>query len=220
MEKILVTDPDKRISIAEIKNHPFYLKGKEFFEQEFSVYQITKDINNKTSYIENININQILNYRKDPSEVNKENKDNNVNNKENINEENIKKNINISAIDYEKKNSINKDMQLKLAEACDINIDKKKEENEIKKKEDKEKEKDIYEKKDAQDEQNNKEEKILELGTKSDKKIDKNILIGELEQENIIKHMNTQNNEKINLREFIKPLLLIYHINFYWEINN
>ena len=104
-----------------------------------------------------------------------------------------------------KKNSINKDRQLKLAETCDININKKKEENEIEK--NKDKEKDIYEKKEAQDEQNNKEEKILELGTKSDKKIDKNILIDELEQENIIKHMNTQNNENINLREFIKPLI-------------
>ena len=38
-------------TIKEIKEHPFYLKGKEFFEQEFSVYQITKDINNKTSYV-------------------------------------------------------------------------------------------------------------------------------------------------------------------------
>ena len=213
MEKILVTDPDKRISIAEIKNHPFYLKGKEFFEQEFSVYQITKDINNKTSYVENININQILN-KKAPSEINKENKDNNINNKENINEENIKKNINVNAIDYEKQNSINKDKQLKLVETGDINIDGKKEENEIVKNENIDKNNDNDEKKEEKDEQNNKEikneqkeEKILELGTKSDKKIDKNILLGELEQGNIIKHINTQNNEKINLREFIKPLI-------------
>ena len=213
MEKILVTDPDKRISIADIKTHPFYLKGKEFFEQEFSVYQITKDINNKTSYVENININQILN-KKAPSEINKENKDNNINNKENINEENIKKNINVNAIDYEKQNSINKDKQLKLVETGDINIDGKKEENEIVKNENIDKNNDNDEKKEEKDEQNNKEikneqkeEKILELGTKSDKKIEKNIFTGELEQENIIKHMNTQNNEKNILREFIKPLI-------------
>ena len=37
IEKILVTDPDKRISIPEIKKHPFFLKGKELFEQEFSI---------------------------------------------------------------------------------------------------------------------------------------------------------------------------------------
>ena len=208
MEKILVTDPDKRISIADIKTHPFYLKGKEFFEQEFSVYQITKDINNKTSYVENININQILN-KKAPSEINKENKDNNINNKENINEENIKKNINVNAIDYEKQNSINKDKQLKLVETGDINIDGKKEENEIVKNENIDKNNDNDEKKEEKDEQNNKEikneqkeEKILELGTKSDKKIEKNIFTGELEQENIIKHMNTQNNEKNILRVY------------------
>ena len=61
MEKILVTDPNKRINIPEIKKHPFYLKGKDLFEQEFSVYQITKDVNEKTSFIENIDINNILN---------------------------------------------------------------------------------------------------------------------------------------------------------------
>ena len=33
MEKILVTDPDLRINISEIKKHPFYLKGKELFEE-------------------------------------------------------------------------------------------------------------------------------------------------------------------------------------------
>ena len=60
MEKILVTDPDTRITIAEIKKHPFYLKGKDLFEQEFSVYQITKDVDDKTSVIENIELNHIL----------------------------------------------------------------------------------------------------------------------------------------------------------------
>ena len=215
MEKILVTDPDKRISIAEIKTHPFYLKGKEFFEQEFSVYQITKDINNKTSYVENININQILN-NKAASGINKENKENNINNKENINEENIKKNINVSVIAHQKQNSINKDRQLKLVETGDVNIDGKKEENEIVKNENEDKNKNNYngEKKEEQDEQKNKEikndqkeEKMMKLGTKSDKKIGKNILTSELEKENIIKHMNTQNNEKNNLREYIKPLI-------------
>ena len=39
IEKILVTEPNKRITIPEIKNHPFFIKGKELFEQEFSIYQ-------------------------------------------------------------------------------------------------------------------------------------------------------------------------------------
>ena len=33
IKRILVTDPNKRIDIPEIKKHPFYLKGKEIFEQ-------------------------------------------------------------------------------------------------------------------------------------------------------------------------------------------
>ena len=37
LKKILVNDPDKRISIPEIKQHPFFLKGKILFENEFSL---------------------------------------------------------------------------------------------------------------------------------------------------------------------------------------
>ena len=41
IKKILVPDPDKRISIPEIKKHPFYLKGKEIFESNFTLHQIS-----------------------------------------------------------------------------------------------------------------------------------------------------------------------------------
>ena len=34
MEKIIVNDPDKRIKIQEIKNHPFYLQGKKVFKYQ------------------------------------------------------------------------------------------------------------------------------------------------------------------------------------------
>ena len=37
MTKILVNDPDKRIDISDIKKHPFFIKGKELFDQEFSL---------------------------------------------------------------------------------------------------------------------------------------------------------------------------------------
>ena len=37
MTKILVNDPEKRIDISDIKNHPFFIKGKELFDQEFSL---------------------------------------------------------------------------------------------------------------------------------------------------------------------------------------
>ena len=44
MLKILVTNPEKRITIQEIKRHPFYLKGKAIFNQEFSYRKIPKEI--------------------------------------------------------------------------------------------------------------------------------------------------------------------------------
>ena len=37
LKKILVNEPDKRITISKIKQHPFFLKGKNLFEQEFSL---------------------------------------------------------------------------------------------------------------------------------------------------------------------------------------
>ena len=39
IKKILVPEPEKRITIPEIKMHPFYLKGKEIFDSAFIVYQ-------------------------------------------------------------------------------------------------------------------------------------------------------------------------------------
>ena len=44
LKKILVPDPNKRISIPEIKKHPFYLKGKEIFESNFTIYQVSRDV--------------------------------------------------------------------------------------------------------------------------------------------------------------------------------
>ena len=99
MEKILVTDPDIRINIPDIKKHPFYLKGKDLFEQEFSVYQITRDVNDKTSFVENIDLNKILD---NPLliETNKDKNEEKIDNKENIdiniNEDKLNEQININ----------------------------------------------------------------------------------------------------------------------------
>ena len=43
LKRILVTNPKKRITIPEIKKHPFYLKGKEIFENNFTIYQVNSD---------------------------------------------------------------------------------------------------------------------------------------------------------------------------------
>ena len=47
MKKILVVDPSKRITLQEIKQHPFYLKGKIIFAEKH--YDLIKEVE-KTSY--------------------------------------------------------------------------------------------------------------------------------------------------------------------------
>ena len=42
IKKTLVPDPEKRIDIPTIKKHPFYLKGKEIFETNFTIYQVSQ----------------------------------------------------------------------------------------------------------------------------------------------------------------------------------
>ena len=45
MKKILVIDPNKRITLNEIKKHPFYLKGKLLFSQKYPEITIKKQAN-------------------------------------------------------------------------------------------------------------------------------------------------------------------------------
>ena len=47
IQKILVPDPKKRITIPEIKKHPFYLKGKAIFDNNFTIYQVSMDENSE-----------------------------------------------------------------------------------------------------------------------------------------------------------------------------
>ena len=77
LKKILVNEPDKRIDIPEIKEHPFFLKGKNIFEQELSLcHNSDAELDLKIS-----NSNIILSNLKE-----KENKEiNNINN-EKLNE--------------------------------------------------------------------------------------------------------------------------------------
>ena len=84
LKKILVTDPDTRIDIPGIKKHPFYLKGKEIFEQEFSICQIEKEDNDINIY-ENVDLKNILDNSVLKTEVEKENLDENINENINVN---------------------------------------------------------------------------------------------------------------------------------------
>ena len=75
MKKILVREPEKRISLDEIKLHPFYLKGKEIFARKHPelVKEIEKVNNNGIKIVKNI---KLKNY---------EDSFNNINNIFNIN---------------------------------------------------------------------------------------------------------------------------------------
>ena len=81
IKKILVTNPDKRISIKEIKKHPFFLKGKAIFYQTFSFKKLPK----YTLDYDNSNYNNIE-YNLKKKNVKKENS-NNKNKLKNTNEE-------------------------------------------------------------------------------------------------------------------------------------
>ena len=109
IQKILVTDPDKRITIPEIKKHPFYLKGKELFEKEFKIYEIENDVGeiNNEGDINNIMDIHIIN---DKKTENKENEDINKNkNKIKVNGKNNKGKI----INKEKKKINKENLKLK-----------------------------------------------------------------------------------------------------------
>ena len=112
IEKILVTDPEKRINISEIKNHPFYLKGKEIFDQEFSVLKVDNiDANSEKKSIQLNEIELIMdNGRQKQNE--KENK--NILNIEKDKNKEKTKNIKIEKSLKNKKESKNKIISLHI----------------------------------------------------------------------------------------------------------
>ena len=71
LKKIIVPNPRKRITINEIKKHPFYLQGKELFDKEFTIQYLTDDNNSND------------NTTKENEDENKKEKENNKNDKNN-----------------------------------------------------------------------------------------------------------------------------------------
>ena len=69
LKKIIVPDPKKRITINEIKKHPFYLKGKKLFDHEFTIQYLSDDNNNEKN--ENVD----NNIKKDDNNQDKKNND-------------------------------------------------------------------------------------------------------------------------------------------------
>ena len=99
MNKIIVVDPNKRINIEQIKQHPFYLKGRNEFEKKH------KDLINQVEF----DVNQIIN-----SDIEDYNND--------IDDDIIFNNINNSSSNIKKSKSTN----LLKNENIDINDNKNK----------------------------------------------------------------------------------------------
>ena len=214
IEKILVTDPEKRITIPEIKNHPFFLKGKDIFEHEFSTTLIVrnpKEMNNindngkEIEEIENINnMNENIVENKNEIEYDKnikeqENKkekilskliDTELEDKENVNIENIKK--------KDKKKDVENNKKAKEVG----NLEK----NDLKKEEEKEEK---LEKlvKDVRDKNENKEK--LEKKEKKEKKekIERKEKNEKIENKEKKEAMDKKEKEKEEIKELKKKLI-------------
>ena len=125
MKKIITPDPKKRITLKQIKQHPFYLRGKTLFNNKYPelIEEINgnKNINNNTSNNYNISntnsnskIKEIVAKNVTPIVKNRIKKNIKENKEKNKNNNNINKNINI--ID----NNTNKYTRLKLNDINNI----------------------------------------------------------------------------------------------------
>ena len=205
IEKILVTDPDKRISIDEIKKHPLFLKGKSIFEEEFNVSNDNRvTLNEKKEMDENIDINNILvngnqnekNNKKDDNEIKKEN------NKENENTLNIK-NIKKSDInlDNEKENKNTLNILNSNEKQSNLKENNNEKENKISLGiNDIEINPNINQQEKEKIERKEKEKKIEENNTYKNRKK----LVSNLEKENLMQYLNTEYVDKnLDLRNKI-----------------
>ena len=98
INKILVVDPAKRITIPQIKKHSFYLKGKDLFYEVFTIKQVDDKSENPSPRKKESHIIKAKNnlYEESENKINNEFKSGSelLENKENINIENIKINEN------------------------------------------------------------------------------------------------------------------------------
>ena len=89
MKKIIVPNPKERITINEIKEHSFYIRGKKLFDKEFTIQFISDvDFNNKNEPIDNdvkpIDKEVKIETNKDDKDKNENKDENNVEDEEEI----------------------------------------------------------------------------------------------------------------------------------------
>ena len=88
LTKIIVKDPNKRITIDEIKEHNFYLLGevlyKQFYENNANMKEFELLVNSKDSYLEKPDIIRKTDHDKDIIKPNKKNSSNDKNELKNV----------------------------------------------------------------------------------------------------------------------------------------
>ena len=171
LRKILVTNPDKRITIQQIKKHPFFMKGRTLYKQEFSFRYIHKEIkdNNEGSY------------KPVKTEIEKENKENHKGHDFNVTIPNHEeKNNNIDKLDEEKENKNSVDDKNEV-EIKNKKKEKEKEETDLKRENSKNEDRNSNE---------NKENDLNDINIDNKKPKRKNDL-------NKIKDLNGKNEETI-----------------------
>ena len=119
INKILVVDPEKRITIEEIKRHRYYLKGEKFFNEIFTIKQInTEEEREKDNY----------NYNEE--EKNNENKHEFIEKKNSDDVNELKQKEETKEIINDNKNEVNEEKTIKKEKEFEINKQLKKNENE------------------------------------------------------------------------------------------
>ena len=114
LKKILIKDPKKRLNLNQIKQHPFYLKGRHIYKKMFPNEQVEKPLNKKKDKIDNYEIiNNIIKKAKSNLKYFRNNNINDINEYYNMSKDKhsskdyfLDKMTNISSFVYRKKNDI------------------------------------------------------------------------------------------------------------------
>ena len=132
IEKILMVDPDERITINEIKSHPFYLKGKYLFNEVFTIIE-NDGINKEKEKEDNLQIEKNDKFEINNNIINNANPDAEYRNKNLDTNSDINKNNNNKDLSENKENLSNTNNVRKNIKELNLNDGK----NKIEKKEDK-----------------------------------------------------------------------------------
>ena len=131
ISRILVTDPEKRITIEEIKKHEYYLKGKKFFYEIFTIKQINVESENGDDKEKESNNNKNTESKNNDEKENINKQEIKIKLNDNINEtKNIQNDINIkNKIEKSDKKQEEKVQAIKIEKKIETKKEKKSKDN-------------------------------------------------------------------------------------------